>query len=281
MDLQAIMSQAKGMFGGTSNVFSAIADKNKKGGGDPKTKKDIISDEMKVLYKKNLPYDNKNVKDVVNSAAKKTGVSPSMLFSSAFQEGMNKAVAKPDEISDAFFQAGQKGKVDSQKFPVDSFYNYGLDTFGNNYSQLKKYLPADFEQQFQLYDATNEKGEKIRPAAFKNNESALMAKGAFIRNVSDQVDAYAMKNNIKLDDKAKQYFTLAGYNGGEGTAYKMMDEYNKSRDKAAFLDHGLTSQKEIHKNISSRLGRLKLADELLNEKDEVPPLENPAAVATK
>jgi hypothetical protein len=95
-----------------------------------------LAQEMKVLYKKNLPYDNRPAVDVVRSAASKIGVNPALLFSSAFQEGMNKAIAKPDMISDAYFTANKKGAL--QGYDVDGFYNYGLDTFGDQYGRLKK-----------------------------------------------------------------------------------------------------------------------------------------------
>ncbi len=226
---------------------------------------DVIGDEMKILYNRPLRYDNNQpASQIVNSAAKKMGVNPSLLFSSSFQEGMNKAIAKPDEVSEAYLNANSKG--DLKDYPVDGFYNYGLDTFGQKLDRIKKYLPAGFEQQYKVYDAQNEKNMPIKTVAFKNNEAALIAKSAMLKDVADTVDSMAVKKGIKLDDKARNYFTLAAYNGGEGNANQMMDEYLKAKDKNDFIDNGRTTRQGVHKNISPRLKRMQLADELLISK---------------
>lgn len=247
--------------------------------GDPKNKKkvmvsvakpapDVIGDEMKILYNRPMSYDNnRTAKDVVNSAAKKSGVNSSLLFSSSFQEGMNKAIAKPDETSDAYFNANGKG--DLKGYPVDGFYNYGLDTFGQKLDALKKYLPQGFDSRYKVYDAKNDQGVPIKTAAFKTNEDALIAKGAMMRDVASQVDQMAAKKGIKLDDKARNYFTLAAYNGGEGNAKIMMDEYFKAKDKHSFIDKGETTRQGVHKNIAPRLARMKIADQLLDNTQNI------------
>lgn len=272
MDISKILEAAKGIMGGMS---SAIGDDGKKKG----EKKDVMSDEMKILYKKNLPYDNKSAKDVVNSAATKVGVNPSMLFSSAFQEGMNKAIARPDDISEAYYNAGQKG-LDTKAYPVDGMYNYGLDTFGQRLDEYKNDLPKDFEQRYKIYDAKNEKGEAIKTAAFRTNEDALIAKGAMLKGAGRNVDSLAAKLGIPLDEKARNYFTMATYNGGEGNAKIMMNEYAKAKDKNAFIDQGLTSRQGVHKNIAPRIARMQLANQLLTEKDQPIPVNAPQGILT-
>lgn len=273
MDISKILEAAKGIMGGMSGVSS---------GGDKKkgaAKKDIISDEMKTLYKRPMSSDNRSVKDVVNSAAKKSGVNPALLFSSAFQEGMNKAVVDPKGHSEAYDIAMEKDS-NLKDYPVDAFYNYGVDKFGDNMDRIKKYLPKDFEQKYKIYDAINEQNEPVKTAAFKTNEDALIAKSAMMRDANDEVSQYAKDKGITLDDKANNYFTLARYNSKPENYRIMMDEYMKSKDKNAFIDQGLTSRKGVHQNIAPRMDRMKLADQLLNEQDEPLPVNSPQQIAT-
>lgn len=229
------------------------------GPDDPKPKKKAGYDfmpEIKSAFSKkmNLSFDNKPVNEVVMAAAKRGNIDPSFLVSSAWQEGFNKAVYKPDEVSEAYDNAYKKDK-ELANFPVDGFYNYGLDTFGNRYNELKKYLPEGFENQFHLYDAFNEKQEKIKTVAFKNNEDALVAKAAFLNYEKDRVSNYAKSKGVTPDQKLSDYLTLAAYNGGYGNAQKIVDQYASSKDQANFIDKGLTQQGGVHKNIYPRLQR--------------------------
>jgi hypothetical protein len=278
MNLESILSKAQGMAGGLSSLFGGGED-------DPKKKKSKPYDfdaELKGAYKNKLKYDNnRTAKEVTLSAAQRGKINPAFLLSSAWQEGMNKAVLDPDGVSEAYENAKAKG-VDLKGFPVDGFYNYGVDTFGNNYSNLKKYLPDDFAEgtNFRYYDAKNEKGEAIRTAAFRNNEDALVAKSAFMNMEMDNLSSYAKNKGVELDDKAKQYFTMAAFNGGPGRARQMINEYSKAKDKNAYIDKGLTSLGQIHKNISPRMARMKLSEQLLAEEPALP-LANPKQILTK
>jgi len=218
-----------------------------------------IGEEMRTYGKSVMPYDEKPTSEIVKSAATKMGVSPSLLMSSAWSEGMNKAVLKPDDISEAY----ASNEKNLSEFPVDGFFNYGLDRFSDNYSNLKKYLPVGFETQFKSFKAKNEKNEDINTAAFKTNESALIAKGAMIREAQDNVNNYAKNKGLVLNNDEKDYFTLAAYNGGMGNAKKMLDEYSTSKDKGNFISSGLTTIRGVHKNIISRLNNRRIADELL------------------
>ncbi len=134
-------------------------------GEDPKDPKNPFAKEMRILAKKNLPYDNRNALDLVRGASKYSGVNPALLLSSSFQEGMNKAIAHPDEVSEAYVNA----KVGAD-YPVDGFYNYGIDKFSDYLPRIQKYLPKDFDQRYKIYPAKNEIGEDINTAAFKTNE---------------------------------------------------------------------------------------------------------------
>jgi hypothetical protein len=228
---------------------------------DPKPKYDPVG-EMRVLSLKKLQYDKDRTPiDVVKSVSQKTGINSAFLYSSAFQEGMNKAIADPDDYSEAY----EIAKVDRRHFPVDGFYNYGLDTFGSKYKYLKEkgYLPEGYdESRFSAYDARNEKGEKIKTAAFRNNEDALIAKAAMLRDIQDTINVYAQAKKISLDDKAKNYFTLAAYNSGEANAEKMLGAYSAAKDKKAFIEKGDVNWQKVHANISPRMKSMLAAEEL-------------------
>lgn len=232
-------------------------------GGDPiKKKKNWAAEDMKSLYKKVMSADGKPVYQIVKNAADKVGIDRGLLMSSAFQEGMNKAIARPNEISDAY---GRLSEDQQTEYPVDGFYNYGLDTFGQRYNELKKYLPGDFDKRFTTFDAVQDNKEhtKVKTAAFRTNEDALIAKAAMMRGEMDTVNKYADKLGIKLDGKALDYFTLASYNGGFGNAKIMMDEYAKADNKGSFIDTGSTSRKGVHKNIQPRMENIEVANSLL------------------
>jgi len=215
--------------------------------------------EMLQMGKKNIAFDDKPISSLIKSASQKIGVSPNLLMSSAWIEGLNKAVADPDTVSEAYTMS----EKNLEGYPVDGFWNYGLDTFGNNYDKLKQYLPKGFEERFKVFPAVNEKGEKVKTAAFRTNEDALMAKAAMIKAEQKGVDDYAAKNGITLDDDAKDYFAMAAYNGGFGNAKKMLNEYAKAKDKKAFIEKGLTSVKAVHKNIDKRMKLRSTVSELL------------------
>jgi hypothetical protein len=260
------------------------------GEGDPKPKAKVkvpakkpfdFGEEMKAGYKTKLKYDNNApLNEVLLAAAKEGKIDPSELMTSAWVEGMNKAAADPDSVSEAYNAAAAKDPTINQ-FPVDGFHNYGVDTFGNNYEALKKYLPAGFEQRFKLYDAVNEQKSPIKTAAFKTNRDALVAKAAFMNMEKDNIKNYAKKHGVELDDKAQKYFTMAAFNGGPGRARQMVDEYVKAKDKNAYIDKGQTQYGQIHKNISPRMKMLEMAKGLLNP---VPtpspiPMSQPSSIA--
>lgn len=251
------------------------------GDGDKKPKKTTKvavkkpfdwGEELKAGYKKPLKYDNNRpANQVLMEAAKEGKIDPSELMTSAWVEGMNRATTDPDMVSEAYNNAAAKDPSFNQ-FPIDAFHNYGLDTFGNNYEALKKYLPAGFEQKFKLYDALNEQKQPVRTAAFKSNKDALIAKAAFMNMEKDNIKSYAKKHGIDLDDKAQKYFTMAAFNGGPGRARQMVDEYVTAKDKNAYIDQGLTKYGQIHKNIAPRMKMLDVAKQLLTPQPSPTPI---------
>jgi hypothetical protein len=206
-----------------------------------------------------MPYDRRPVKELVSKAADQAGISRELLMTSAYQEGMNKMLSKPDVVSESWNKAYDKD-ISMGNFPVDGFHTYGLDFIGEKGKvpefQKKGYLPVGFENMMKVYNAVNEKKKIVPTAAFRNNQAALMAKAAMLRDSQDKVDEYAASHKLKLNPKERNYFTVAAYNGGWGNGREMIDEYIKSKDKGGFVDKGLTSKKQIHKNVYPRVSAL-------------------------
>jgi len=247
------------------------------------TKKPIqeydFNNEMMGLYNKPLKYDNnQNSLQLVDNVSKQMGISPSLLYSSAYIEGMNQAITAPDNVSEAYNQAHdithEISDEDLDRYPVDGFLNYGLDTFVDKYEGLKKYLPKDFDKKFKTYTAEQEltdadkkagrkKGMSVKTAAFMNNQDALIAKSAMLKMEEENVMDYAKKNGLQLDDDTKDYFIMASYNGGPGSMRKIMDEYSKSKDKKGFIERGETKYKGIHVNVNRRMKMRKQVNDLL------------------
>ena len=231
----------------------------------PPIKKEYdFSSELKNLGNKPMKYDNnKTATQLIKEVSNENKINPKLLYSSSWIEGMNKAVASPDDVSEAYNTAVETGKLNQDEYPVDGFHNYGTDTFGDRYNELKKYLPAGFENRFKIFNGTNEKNQSIKTAAFKSNKDALIAKSAMLKAEQDNVLNYAKSKGINLDPDAADYFTMASYNGGFGGSKKMIDEYSKAKDKKSFIEKGETSQKGIHANVNKRMKIRQTADELL------------------
>lgn len=217
-----------------------------------------MAGEFRSNGKKLLPYDDKSIIDLSKSVGASMGINPSLLASSAWQEGANKAALSPDDISVGY----KDHEKELEGYPVDGFFNYGLDTIGDKYDKIKKYLPEGFESKLKFFKTTNEKNQPITTAAFKTNADALTAKAAMLKYEMNNAVDYAKQKGIDLDDKAKNYFMMAAYNGGAGNADKMIDEYIKAKDKNSFIDKGETKLKAIHKNIKTRMDNMAIADEL-------------------
>lgn len=230
--------------------------------------------EMKAAYKNKLKYDNNTpANEIILAAAKEGKIDPSELIASSWVEGLNKAVADPERVSEAYNNALTKNPNLAQ-YPVDAFHNYGLDTFGDNYAALQKYLPANFKQgqNFEYFDALNEQNQPIKTIATKTNKDALIAKAAFMNMEKDNLRELAKKKGVQLDDKALRYLTFASFNGGPGRGRQMLDEYVKAKDRNAYIDKGQTSLGQIHKNITSRMGLYDLAQKLFSQTPSPSPI---------
>lgn len=193
----------------------------------------------------NIPYDNRRTIDVIRSAAKRSGVDPSFLAANALQEGML-----------TVFDKDYEGYTDvaNDKYPVSGFTSYGLDTFGERVGDLKRagYLPQDFD--YNEINVRNERGQRYKSASFRNNEDALTAMGAMMRELRDKVSSYSAKKGLNLTPKMQDYLTMSAYNGGFGNAMQMVDEVAAGRyDQDKYISGGMTSRKGVHKNVAPRI----------------------------
>ncbi len=277
--LQGLLSGASGTFKPMSmlgdglaasapvNAISAVGGKKPKKQALPavkpkppvKPKAYDMGAELRKFGKTPMKYDDGDTPtNISNVVGTRMGIKPSLLLASAWQEGMNKATLDPEAVSDHYNKANISGD-----YPVDGFISYGVDTIGDKWDKVKKYLPEGFEKNMQFYDAVNEKGEKVKTAAFNYNKNALMAKAAMMKLERENAANYAKKKGVTLDDNALDYFMLAGYNGGEGNARKMLDEYQADPNKDTFISEG-HSKNGVHKNIKVRMDNMKIADELIN-----------------
>jgi hypothetical protein len=195
-------------------------------------------------------------KNLAAKAASKYGLDPALLYSSAMEEGMSGLF--PDK----------NGKVDfsgDQKHPISGFLSFGLDRFSDQVPELMKkgYLDNDFANKFVKSPETNDKGEKVNSANFTDTDSALQAKAAVVKNTQDHLQDFAKKNNINLSPKATEFFSLVGYNGGEGNMRKMLNDYQKAgalKDDNFITNRPTSggdlkegSYKQLHENVSRRL----------------------------
>ena len=190
------------------------------------------------LMNRDFPNSGGNVRQGVLTAAKQNNIDPSLLYASAMEEGMSGAIddKRSGEAGADYVDWSTKNADKAQNYPVDGFYNYGLDQFAGQAKDLEKkgYLPKGFSTSaFTTYQTKNEKGEKLNAPAFDSDQNALIAKSAMMRQAQDQLDNYAKKTGVNLSDKQKTFFTLANYNGGEGNMQKMLASY---KDKGYLKD---------------------------------------------
>lgn len=158
-------------------------------------------------------------KVIATEAAKKFGIDPALLYSSAMVEGMSGGFWDDEK--------GVSWARETPDFPIQGSALFGLDNFWGRFPEFVKkgYLPESFKSQFTHYIPTDEKTTK-NSANFKTVDDALLATGAFMKAQYDDIDEYAKKKNIKLSPAARDFFALIGYNAGEGNSHQMLVEYN-------------------------------------------------------
>lgn len=196
----------------------------------------------------------------------KLGIDPALGYASAMEEGMSGLYPDKNNQVDA---------ADDPKFPVDGYASFGLDTFADKFPGLVKkgYLPAEFANNFKKDVRTNELKQQVNSANFKDVDSAIQAKAAIMKGTYDDIDGYAKQRGITLSPKARDFFALADYNGGEGVGHQMLNDYynNGHLEGDKFLQtrpttgKGLSdkSYKGIYENV---IRRIKMAQALKDEK---------------
>jgi hypothetical protein len=218
-------------------------------------------------------------RQAIYAAAQQNKVDPTLLYSSAMEEGMSgrlnakNASSVGSDYPDKF--------VDD--YPVDGFYNYGLDQFADNAKSLEKkgYLPKGFSSRINSYKTKNEKDEPVNAAVFKSDADAVMAKSAMMRQSQDQLNTYTKKTGVKLTPAQQNFFLLANYNGGEGNMQKMIQSYQdkgylKNDDFVTNPNFKPASYGSIYSNVQARLQSAKqLKDEgFFKDYSNQPPVAN-------
>lgn len=177
-----------------------------------------------ILHIDDVPYGGvKTAKQSAIDAAKGVGLDPAILYSSANEEGANglHPNAKGEITTDP--------KIDlNGKYPISGFVNYGLDNFHDNFKEMVKrgYLPKDFDYQKDS-SHKNENGDTVNSGNFKSPDDAMTAKAAYMRMEQDNLDDWSKGKGggVQLSPTAKQFFTMMAFNGGPGTAHKLINYY--------------------------------------------------------
>jgi len=198
-------------------------------------------------------------------AASKYGIDPALLYSSAMEEGMSGLFKDKNTGIDTKHRkptdVGYQDFYGDKDFPVNGDWSFGLNTFSDRYPDLVKkgYLPSSFVNNFR---GPKNEGQWNKND-FKDAGSAMQAKAAMLKYHYDDIDSYARQRGITLSPKARDFFALAEYNGGEGTGHQMLNDYynNGHLEGDKFLESrpttgkGLksTSYKTVYDNVSRRL----------------------------
>lgn len=165
-------------------------------------------------------YGTATFHDSAVKEANKLGLDPALLYSSSQEEGASGMV--PDEKGNISTAEGT-----DPKYPVSGFANYGLDNFHDNFKEMVKrgYLPKDFD--YKPDPNYNENKQKVMSGAFKTADDAMAAKAAYVKMEQDNLEDWSKKagGGVQLSPTAKQFFTLISFNGGPGTAHKLINYY--------------------------------------------------------
>lgn len=192
-------------------------------------------------------------KNISKKAADQYKIDPALLYSSFMEEGgsglfkdkgtgIDTKHRKPTDF-------GYQDYYGDKDFPINGGQSFGFNTFAQRFPDLvrKGYLPKDFAKNFR---GQGNEGQ-YNANDFKDVQSAMQAKAAMLKYHYDDVDSYAAHRGIKLSPKARDFFALAEYNGGEGTGHNLMHEYNEKGLLEG--DKFLTQRPESSKKASENL----------------------------
>lgn len=159
-------------------------------------------------------YSDQTSKQLATKVGAAYGVDPALLYSSAMEEGMS-----------ALYPGEHPITGENKEYPVDATWSFGLDSFGGKYPDMaaRGMLPKDFRSKF-----TSDPNINFGRVYFKTPEDGLTATAAMWKDHYRDVDQYAKSKGIQLSPKARDFFSLIGFNGGEGTAHQMISDYYKN-----------------------------------------------------
>ena len=212
------------------------------------------------------------MKNIATSAAKQYGIDPALLYTSAMVEGASGLFkSQATGLDSKNRKPGDYGYQDfygDKEFPIhgDSF---GFTQMSTRIPDLIKqgYLPKGFEKN--VRGKANE--GQFNSEDFKSAETAMQAKAALLKYHGDEVDREAKKYGLNLSPKAREFFMLAAYNGGEG-ALKRIKRYADAgllKDDN-FLVNRPASEERVKNTYADVWGhvapRLKMRDAFKSEK---------------
>lgn len=219
------------------------------------------------------------MKNISTKYAKQYGIDPALLYSSSMVEGASGLFkSQATGLDSKNRKPGSYGYQDNygdKDFPINGGQSFGFQTFAERFPDLVKagYLPKEFASQFRGTKAATADPNELHDANnFKTVEGAMQAKAALLKYHADDIDKFAKQNNITLTPKEREFFMLAGYNGGEGTAHKKLLAYHQAgllgNDK--FLQSRPDSDQAVRGTYMDVYGhvmdRMKMRDAFKNEK---------------
>jgi hypothetical protein len=193
------------------------------------------------------------IKNISTTMGKKYGIDPALLYSSAMEEGASGLFKNANGKDTQGRSPGQFGYQDyygDKDFPINGGQSFGFQTFAERFPDLVKkgYLPADFAKNFRGAKASAADINPLNDANnFKDVQSAMEAKAALLKYHYDDIDSYAKQRKITLSPKARDFFAMADYNGGEGSGHQMLNDYYKNGylENDKFLDKRPTTGKGL------------------------------------
>lgn len=213
-----------------------------------------------------------SAKQVSTKVAKEYGLDPSLLYSSAMEEGMSELFKDKSGLDTKHRKPGDfgyMGDYGDKEYPINGANSLGLPDFANRFHELVEggYLPKDFSNKFRGKAKSGEFGENN----FKTLDDALKAKAALMKYGEDYVDKLAKKDGVTLSAKQKDFFTLAWFNGGEGAVLKRIPEYAKKGylkddkfiDKRPAEEEGKPDNLDVYGHVTRRI---KMASALKEQK---------------
>lgn len=213
------------------------------------------------------------IKNISVKAASKYGIDPALLYTSAMEEGASGLFKdRGTGIDTKHRKPGEFGYQDDygdKDYPINGGQSFGFNTFSERFPELVKggYLPKEFEKNFRGKKNAGQFGENN----FKSVEAAMQAKAALMKSNYDYVEKLAAKKGINLSQKAKDFFSLAAYNGGEGAVLKRLDKYkqagllegDKFLKERPNMEKGLPSNLDVYGHV---VPRMKMRDALKEQK---------------